>query len=167
MSGLQFGFIYICNSMAFPQAYMLLEMPLNCYTLLWISKIDQLLTLLICWIFEMETKKGQMLKCSSEKLQTGQGGETEQCSMSSRATNRFKDLTKMQNPFLGQNIIFRVWPQYLSSRMLSPKMQRMQRSIRINDGQLLGLAEKARLTTKVGEKKKKKSSKYLPGFNIC
>ena len=29
-------------------------------------------------------------------------------------------------------------------RMLSPKMQRMQRSIRINDGQLVGLAEKAR-----------------------
>ena len=38
----------------------------------------------------------------------------------------------------------RLWPEYLSSRMLSPKMQRMQRSIRINDGQLLGLAEKAR-----------------------
>ena len=30
------------------------------------------------------------------------------------------------------------------ARMLSPKMQRMQRSIRINDGQLVGLAEKAR-----------------------
>ena len=41
-------------------------------------------------------------------------------------------------------ISFRLWPEYLSSRMLSPKMQRMQRSIRINDGQLLGLAEKAR-----------------------
>jgi hypothetical protein len=31
--------------------------------------------------------------------------------------------------------------------MLSPKMQRMQRSIRINDGQLVGLAEKARYST--------------------
>ena len=29
-------------------------------------------------------------------------------------------------------------------RMISPKVQRMQRSIRINEGQLLGLAEKAR-----------------------
>ena len=32
----------------------------------------------------------------------------------------------------------------LYSRMLSPKMQRIQRSVRINEGQLLGLAEKAR-----------------------
>ena len=30
-------------------------------------------------------------------------------------------------------------------RMISPKVQRMQRSIRINEGQLLSLAEKARL----------------------
>ena len=28
--------------------------------------------------------------------------------------------------------------------MISPKVQRMQRSIRINEGQLLGLADKAR-----------------------
>ncbi len=33
----------------------------------------------------------------------------------------------------------------MTSMILSPKMpQRMQRSVRINDGQLLGLAEKAR-----------------------
>ncbi|XP_023333747.1 ras-specific guanine nucleotide-releasing factor 1, partial [Eurytemora carolleeae] len=31
-----------------------------------------------------------------------------------------------------------------ANRMLSPKMQRIQRSVRINEGQLLGLAEKAR-----------------------
>ena len=30
----------------------------------------------------------------------------------------------------------------MSGIMLSPKVQRIQRSIRINDGQLLGLAEK-------------------------
>ena len=33
--------------------------------------------------------------------------------------------------------------------MLSPKVQRMQRSIRINEGQLLGLAEKARYDSRL------------------
>ena len=33
--------------------------------------------------------------------------------------------------------------------MLSPKVQRIQRSIRINEGQLLGLAEKARYDSRL------------------
>jgi hypothetical protein len=37
----------------------------------------------------------------------------------------------------------------MSGIMLSPKVQRMQRSIRINDGQLLGLAEKARYDSRL------------------
>ena len=39
--------------------------------------------------------------------------------------------------------------QIMSGLMLSPKVQRMQRSIRINDGQLLGLAEKARYDSRL------------------
>ena len=64
--------------------------------------------------------------------------------MSSRATNRFQDVKIEKNT-------------PLSTRMLSPKMQRMQRSIRINDGQLLGLAEKARLCSdkKIAQNNKK------------
>lgn len=37
----------------------------------------------------------------------------------------------------------------MSALMLSPKVQRMQRSIRINEGQLLGLAEKARYDSRL------------------
>ena len=37
----------------------------------------------------------------------------------------------------------------MSGIMLSPKVQRIQRSIRINDGQLLGLAEKARYDSRL------------------
>ena len=37
----------------------------------------------------------------------------------------------------------------MSGIMLSPKVQRIQRSIRINDGQLLGLAEKARFDSRL------------------
>ena len=37
----------------------------------------------------------------------------------------------------------------MSALMLSPKVQRMQRTIRINEGQLLGLAEKARYDSRL------------------
>ena len=37
----------------------------------------------------------------------------------------------------------------MSGIMLSPKVQRIQRSIRINEGQLLGLAEKARYDSRL------------------
>ncbi len=36
-----------------------------------------------------------------------------------------------------------------AAMMLSPKMQRMQRSVRINDGQLVGLAEKAKFDSRL------------------
>lgn len=37
----------------------------------------------------------------------------------------------------------------MSGLMLSPKVQRIQRSVRINEGQLLGLAEKARYDSRL------------------
>ena len=40
-------------------------------------------------------------------------------------------------------------PFQMSGIMLSPKVQRIQRSIRINEGQLLGLAEKARYDSRL------------------
>ena len=46
----------------------------------------------------------------------------------------------------------------MSGMMLSPKMQRMQRSVRINDGQLLGLAEKARYDSRLSGYLYKRSS---------
>ncbi|XP_059080751.1 ras-specific guanine nucleotide-releasing factor 2-like isoform X2 [Tigriopus californicus] len=46
----------------------------------------------------------------------------------------------------------------MSGMMLSPKMQRYQRSIRINDGQLLGLAEKARNDSRLSGYLYKRSS---------
>ena len=48
--------------------------------------------------------------------------------------------------------------------MLSPKVQRMQRSIRINEGQLLGLAEKARYDSRLAgflHKRCSDSNKWL------
>ena len=52
-----------------------------------------------------------------------------------------------------------------AARMLSPKMQhRIQRSVRINDGQLLGLAEKARYDSRLSgflHKRCSDSNKWL------
>ena len=52
----------------------------------------------------------------------------------------------------------------MSALMLSPKVQRMQRSIRINEGQLLGLAEKARYDSRLAgflHKRCSDSNKWL------
>ncbi|XP_071743969.1 ras-specific guanine nucleotide-releasing factor 2-like isoform X3 [Lepeophtheirus salmonis] len=52
----------------------------------------------------------------------------------------------------------------MSSLMMSPKMQRIQRTVRINDGQLLGLAEKARYDSRLAGflfKRCSDSSKWL------
>ena len=52
----------------------------------------------------------------------------------------------------------------MSALMLSPKVQRMQRVIRINEGQLLGLAEKARYDSRLAgflHKRCSDSNKWL------
>ena len=83
----------------------------------------------------------------------GEEGLNSTCSMSSRATNRFQDFSS--KPFFAK-LSSRLW-----CRMLSPKMQRMQRSIRINDGQLLGLAEKARFQQKLSKRRKEIENTFL------
>ena len=50
-------------------------------------------------------------------------------------------------------------------RMLnSPKMQRIQRSVRINEGQLLGMAEKARLVENWKLSEERKGGNPTEGF---
>ena len=62
----------------------------------------------------------------------------------------FNFLFKQKNTFFkndNKKLIYK--PFQMSGIMLSPKVQRIQRSIRINDGQLLGLAEKARFDSRL------------------
>ena len=52
----------------------------------------------------------------------------------------------------------------MSGMMLSPKMQRMQRSVRINDGQLIGLAEKAKYDSRMSGYLYKRYSQDLSNY---